>query len=87
MTEKSKFCGLHLKHIITRNLRIIQNKKLREFPTKGPNYREPKGINCRKAYFEIDQALETSTLTSWRESVLNIVKEKIKKLKHEIQPK
>ena len=38
-----------------------------------------------KAYCEIDQALETSTLTPWKESVLNMVKEKkIKKLKQDL---
>ena len=41
-----------------------------------------------KAYCEIDQALETSTLTPWKESVLNMVKEKkIKKPKQEIHLK
>ena len=67
---------------------------------KGPNYREHRSINFRKASFEIDQALEAciekvstknslepSTLPREREAVLTMVREKVKKLKHKIQPK
>ena len=37
---------------------MIENKNLRNLLTKGPNYREPRNINFRIAYFEIHQALE-----------------------------
>ena len=59
LLSKSKFCDPHHKHIITGDLRITENKKLRKLLTKGPNYTEPRTINFRKSYFEIDQALET----------------------------
>ena len=59
-------------------MRIIENKNLRNLLTKGPNYREPRNINFRIAYFEIHQVLEAcvenistkkeaATLTPWRE--------------------
>ena len=54
--EKSKFCDPHHKHIITRDIRITENKKLRKILTKGANYREPRSF--RKVYFETDQPLE-----------------------------
>ena len=38
---------------------MLENKTLRKFLTKGPNYREPRSINFRKAYFKTDQVLET----------------------------
>ena len=56
----------------------------------NPNYREPRSINFSKAWFEIDQALETYIesiftknkletlpLTPWKEPILTMVKEKI----------
>ena len=83
--EKSKFCDPHHKHIIASDLRIRQIKKLR----KDPNYKKPGSINFRKAYFKINQELEsciekmfsknkleTSKTAPWRKSVLIMVKEK-----------
>ena len=64
---------------------------------KGPKHTETKSIIFSKAYIEIEQALETfiekastknkletSTLTIWRETVLIMLKEKIKNLKQKI---
>ena len=86
----SSFCDPHHKHIITGDLKIIENKKLRKLLTKNLNYRKRKSINFTKAYFEIDQGLEvcieristkdkleTSTLTPWKEPILSMVKEQI----------
>ena len=86
----SSFCDPHHKHIITGDLKIIENKKLRKLLTKNLNYRKPKSINFTKAFFEIDQGLEvrieristkdkleTSTLTPWKEPILSMVKEQI----------
>ena len=88
--EKLKFCNQYHKHIITGDLKIIENKKTRKLLTKNPNYREPRSIHFSKAYFEIDQALgtcieriftknklETSTVTPWEEPILTMVTEQI----------
>ena len=40
----SPCCDPQHGHIITGNLQIIQNNKLRKLLTKGPNYREAKAI-------------------------------------------
>ena len=44
----SPFCDQDHGHIITGDLRIVENSKLRKLLTKGPNYREPKTVNYGK---------------------------------------
>ena len=86
----SSFSDPHHKYIITGDLKIIENEKLRKLLTKNLNYRKPQSINFTKAYFETDQGLEvcieristkdkleTSTLTPWKEPILSMVKEQI----------
>ena len=34
-------------HVITGDLRVIENAKLRELVAKGPKYREPNGVNWK----------------------------------------
>ena len=46
--ENSEFCDPHHGHIITGDLRIIKNNKLRKLRTKGSSYREPHTINFNK---------------------------------------
>ena len=41
----SSFLYKSLGHVITGDLRIITNKKLRELVSKGPNFREQNNIN------------------------------------------
>ena len=38
----SEFCDPHHGHIVSGDLRVISNSKLRKLFSKGPNYREPK---------------------------------------------
>ena len=45
----SKFIDNDRKHILTGNLQIIENNKLRKLFTKGPKYREPKKIDWEEA--------------------------------------
>ena len=84
----------------TRLLKITEDNNLRKLLADCPNYREPRRINFRKSYFEIDltfkacienmftkNKLKTSIRTPWRESVLTMVTERIKKLKQKIQLK
>ena len=56
--EHSPFIDLHHKHIITDDLRIIVNSKLRKLLTKGHNYREPRSTNFNKAFAEITTSLD-----------------------------
>ena len=45
--KESKFCYEPHGHIITRDLRVIENAKLRELVDKGPKYREPNRVNWK----------------------------------------
>ena len=58
LCDYKKFCNPYLKHIITGDLRILEKKKAWKILTKGLNYKEPKSINFRKAYFDINHTLE-----------------------------
>ena len=76
-------------HILTGDLRIIENAKLRKLLSKGPNFREPRTINYKKCIKEITIALDacidklcdknklkTSEFKPWRDAVLNAVNTK-----------
>ena len=56
--ENSSFCDPNHKHIITGDLRIVENTKLGKLLSKGPNYREPRSFNFTKASKAIETALE-----------------------------
>ena len=85
-------------HIITGDLRFIENKKLRKLISKGPNYREAKTINWQKCKDEITKGLEECSnrlasshknlrendMTSWKETVMNEVDKKIHFLKRKV---
>ena len=45
--KESKFCFEPHGHVITGDLRVIENAKLRELVAKGPKYREPNGVNWK----------------------------------------
>ena len=57
--KNSSFSNAHHKHIITGDLRIIKNTKLRNLFSKGPNFREPKPINLDKCYNAIVDGIES----------------------------
>ena len=54
----SSFCAYN-KHLITGDLRIIKNNKLRKLPTKDLNNREDQTVNISKAWIEVFTALDT----------------------------
>ena len=56
----SEFCDSHHKHIVSGDLRIISNPKLRKLLSKGPNYREPKTLNYSKCKQAIESAISSS---------------------------
>ena len=55
--SKSSFCDPAHDHVVTGNLNIINNNKLRKLLSKGPNYREPKTLNYNKCFSSIESDL------------------------------
>ena len=45
--KEFKFCYEPHGHVITGDLRVIENAKLRELVAKGPKYREPNRVNWK----------------------------------------
>ena len=45
--KESKFCYKPHGHVITRDLRVIENAKLRELVAKEPKHREPSRVNWK----------------------------------------
>ena len=92
--NQSPFLYQPSRHVITGDLRIISNKKLRKLISKGPNFREQNNINwdlCRKLCFEgIDayrkqwtarEKVALTTLNEWACTVKMLVENRIKTLK------
>ena len=88
-------CDQNHGHIITGNLQIIKNAKLRKLFTKGPNFREPRTINwrkCRESIVDglneciasISTRINDNALGDWKATVLRKVDEKIEQLKSRI---
>ena len=81
-------------HVITGNLSIIPNSKLRDLIAKGPKYREPCKVRWDKNLSILCEAVdqyalkwakwemvELSVLSSWKEIVKGQIEERISKLK------
>ena len=90
----STFCDPYHGHIVTGDLNIVQNSKLRKLFSKGPNYREKKTINYSKCSKEIDISLtecasklankynlDISLFDNWISLVRQKVADKIRHLK------
>ena len=95
----SEYCDPHHGHVVTGDLRIIENAKLRKLFSKGPNYRENKTINYNTCLKEISAALDicASNMASkyqldvklfdnWKSLVKEKVTDKIRKLKISRRP-
>ena len=100
MCENSPLCDQDHGHIITGDLRIVENSKLRKLLTKGPNFREPKTVNYTKCMNTIKTSLETfissmankfgfdeSELLAWKDKVLSELNHKVHRLKQHKHPK
>ena len=81
-------------HVITSDLSIIPNSKLRDLTAKGPKYREPCKVDWDKNLSLLSEAVnqyalqwakreivELSVLSSWKEMVKGQIEERISKLK------
>ena len=92
--QNSSFCDPHHKHVVTGDLRIIENSKLRKLFSKGPNYRENKTINYSKCRESIKTSLDScvisltakyninsSDLDGWKNRILSDVNSRITYLK------
>ena len=95
----SEFCNPHHKHIVTGDLRLITNSKLRKLLSKGPNYREPKMLNYRKCKLSIESSLTAAidtlaekynvpvnSLLAWKNKILELVENRIRSLKSKKVP-
>ena len=96
--ENSQFIDEHHKHIITGDLRVIQNNKLRKLISKGPNYREPRFLNYNKCLTTIKAdlkefvqqlidryKLKKDSLDNWVNHIIEILNVKIMQLNNKIK--
>ena len=94
----SPFIDNHHQHVLTGDLRIVNNNKLRKLFMKGPNFREPKQINFNNCFTEIETALDFCMekmasrkklndldLLPWKNMICNKVKSKIDSMKGKIK--
>ena len=94
----SSFVDIDHGHIVTGDLRIIQNSKLRKLFVKGPKYREPSLIDFSKAKQCINNGLRefiTSNckklkmvkgeFSEWKQVILDKLDQKITILKHKVK--
>ena len=86
-------------HVVTGDLRIIENSKLRKLLSKGPNYRENKFLNYRKCLSAIESAIDSTIeklvekygfegehFDDWKNEIVNKVKSRINVLKNKKVP-
>ena len=89
--KDSKFMYPAAGHIMTGNLKIISDSRIRYIVSKGPKYRFPSRINFKKCREEIASALndfgnrwykrqyvEPDALKEWKVSIFKIVDQRIK---------
>ena len=87
-------------HVVTGDLRIVEDVKLRKLLSKGPNYREPRTINYNKCKNEILKSLDNfitllierhklaiQDLNDWRTAIITALDDKINHLKSVVKPK
>ena len=92
--SESTFIDKDHGHVITGDLMIIKNKKLRQLFQKGPNHREKQTMNWKKAqetlredlkrYIEKWSKKESKPLSyfaEWKNAVLKMIEENTKRLK------
>ena len=96
----SPFVDAHHGHIISGDLRIVENNKLRKILCKGPKFRESEGICWNKARESItngindsikkwidSKGLHTPLFTEWKNKLFKLLDNKIDSLKAHVHPK
>ena len=92
--DSSNFKDPHHGHIVTGDLQIVDNIKLRNLFKKGPNYREPKFINWSKTkeFLKEDinmfitkwsgkNGIAESCLQEWKNQIMQSIEKKVIRLK------
>ena len=85
-------------HIVTGDLNIVNNDKLRKMIKKGPKYREPKQLDFEDAREQItsglsqfienlssDKGVHKNHFSQWKSTILSLVDNKIELLKNKIR--
>ena len=93
----SKFLYAPCGHIVTGDLNIVRNIKLRDLLSKGPKYREPVSYSWHQNFDIIMDAceeyarrwakkedVEVDTLSEWIKSIADVLKRRIRRLKHSV---
>ena len=96
--HNSPFIDTDHGHVVTGDLRIIENQHLRNLISKGPNFREPRNINWRKCKEVVENGtdafayklssqhnLRYTDIVPWRNEVLQKVDAKIAFLKRKLK--
>ena len=97
--KESTFCHEPHGHVITGDLRVIENAKLRELVAKGPKYRDPNRVNWKATetmFLEsIDlfaknwskrEQVELKYLSEWKDQLKELVADRISNLKGHFKP-
>ena len=97
--QGSSFVDSHHNHVVSGDLRIVKNSKLRKLLTRGPKYREPTPLDWGKARDEIvdgvnkcvsnwcnKKGIDESVLQEWVSKVMQSVDTKIEHLNNRILP-
>ena len=93
----SKFLYAPCGHIVTGDLNIVRNIKLRDLLSKGPKYREPASYSWHQNFDIIMDAceeyarrwakkedVEVDTLSEWIKSIADVLKRRIRRLRHSV---
>ena len=88
--KKSKFCYEPHGHVITGDLRVIENARLRELVAKGPKYREPNRVNWKATetmflesidlyakHWSKREQVELKYLSEWKDQLKELVTDRI----------
>ena len=94
----SKFCYEPHGHVITGDLMVIENVKLRDLVAKGPKYREPNKINWQSTETMVSNSMDIYAeqwskweqvdfkyLSEWKDQIKELVVEHISSLKEKIR--
>ena len=92
------FCYEPHGHVITVDLMVIENVKLRELVSKGPKYREPNKINWQSTETMVSNSIDLYVeqwskrgqvglkyLSEWKDQIKELVVERISSLKEKIR--
>ena len=89
----SSFCDQDHKHVITGNLDLVTDLKLRNLISKGPKYREPVQFSCKKATEEVLKGIDkcinawsnkvglsVAVFRDWKEMIASKIKDRVSAL-------